>query len=217
MKTGTKAADLIYPPRCFACGKLLLRNEETVCGECVKKGKARAGLHSVEASFVTRGTAPFIYREEIREVVRAFKFKRAMWLFRPAADFMLRAFREAELEADVITYVPMRPWEKEKRGYNQSRILAQLLARRTGIPFVRALKKVKRTRTQSKLRESERRANVFGAYACRLKEKIGGKTVLLVDDVVTTGSTVSENARVLLMAGAKAVNVLVLAKTVMDE
>ena len=109
------------------------------------------------------------------------------------------------MEADVVTAVPMRTWALFRRGYNPAVELGVEVARGLGLPFEGLLRKVKGIRPQTELSEEVRRRNPAGAYgACRPK-LLRGKRVLLVDDVLTTGATADECARVLLEAGAEKV------------
>ncbi len=121
--------------------------------------------------------------------------------------FCPKSFREA----DLVTCVPMNPTKLRERGYNQSELLAKNFAAKLGKPFTPdLLKKTKKTLTQAHLKRSERLGNLEGAFTCTVK--IRSKfTILLIDDVVTTGSTLQECAKVLKKAGAGKVNALTLA------
>ncbi|MBA4358032.1 MAG: hypothetical protein C0405_09950, partial [Desulfovibrio sp.] len=118
-----------------------------------------------------------------------------------------------ELErCELLVPVPLHPRRLAWRGFNQSRELARLVARRRGLPIRQeALARVRRTVPQMELDRSERAENIRGAFAAR-PDLLSGRTALLVDDIMTTGSTLEECARMMLASGATAVHVLVLAR-----
>ena len=124
------------------------------------------------------------------------------------------------VQADVVTFVPLHRRKRQKRGYNQAELLAKAFGRRTDKPVKRLLKCRRKTKDQAKLNLKDRRVNVREAFRlCRkstsLQESLKGKRIILIDDVYTSGSTVSECARVLRQAGAKEVRVLTLARTIL--
>ena len=106
---------------------------------------------------------------------------------------------------DCMVPVPLSTQRFKKRGYNQSQFLAKFVAKELGLPMRGCLKKIRETPKQSTLNASARRENLKGAFAPRKNCPAAGKTVLLVDDVLTTGSTMDECARVLRKNGAKAI------------
>jgi ComF family protein len=116
-------------------------------------------------------------------------------------------------DADVVLPVPLHPVRERERGFNQAWLLADALARSWRIPtHRRALIRVRQTETQTHLDREERMANLRGAFAVRRPDAVAGRRVLLMDDVLTTGSTASECARILREAGARSVLVLTLAR-----
>lgn len=110
------------------------------------------------------------------------------------ADYVLK-------NADVLMPVPLFWWKKIRRGYNQAELLAQTISQETGIPIQNVLTRVKNTKTQTRLSENERCDNVKNAFTVQTND-IKDKKVLLIDDVLTTGATIQECARVLKDAGA---------------
>ncbi len=159
------------------------------------------------------------YDDVIGEAIRWFKFKGKTRLVEPLAGEM-RVFAERELDdcyAAVIP-VPLHRVRLRERGYNQAHLLAhELLPQFPGAKLVQALERIRPTRTQSTLREpAARRANVRGAFAVvpAAADRLSGNAVLLIDDVVTTGETVHECARVLRRAGVEAVDVFAAALAV---
>ena len=113
----------------------------------------------------------------------------------------------SDIEFDCITFVPLRKLRQTKRGFNQSRLIAQSLAKLMNVDVIELLSKVRYTGVQHHKSAQERRADVFGSYDVvdEYKYKLDGKTILLIDDVKTTGSTLGECAKMLKIYGAKAV------------
>jgi ComF family protein len=155
------------------------------------------------------------YDQAVAEAVKLFKFQGKTRLVRPLAELMVDfATRELECSAyDLIVPVPLHTVRERARGFNQARLLAEgVMAQFPRARLATALQRVRPTRVQSRLLdESERRANVAGAFVLAKGEDVQGATVLLIDDVVTTAGTVSECAKALMGAGAQAVDVLVAA------
>lgn len=134
------------------------------------------------------------------------------------ADLLGRVFaqcRGTELRTagfDLVTAIPLHWWRRWERGYNQSEAVARELAAGIGVPFARVLRRARYTPQQVQPSREARRANVKGAFLVRTGASLTGKSVLLVDDVMTTGSTLHETARVLRQGGAGRVSVAVLAR-----
>ncbi len=200
---------LLYPPKCPFCGRILAEDaaEEGVCPACF------SALPWTGAGAVSRGSyysacvSPLYYRDLARQGLLRFKFRRRSAAGRCFGRLMARCVEEKiPWEIDLVTYVPLSLLRLRKRGYSQSRLLAQAVAKELGLPLERLLRKRTHRPAQSGLRDAAaRRANVSGAFApCRGAE-IEGKTVLLIDDVITSGATLSECSRVLLTAGAERV------------
>jgi ComF family protein len=183
------------------------------CRVCSRPVEGFAGDYLCEECRVhppvfDRSVAALVFELEARRMILDFKFRQHTYL---AADFVdwLEAVARARLpvdEIDVIAHVPMLFIRRLLRGYNQCDILASGLAKRLGKPFCgRLLKRTGSPRRQSELGEAERRENVKGTFAAGRSSDISGRTVLLIDDVITTGSTLSECALMLKEAGARRV------------
>jgi len=200
-----KFLHLLFPPKCILCHKLLGKNETDLCHHC------RSHTQSVEntkrrLTFVAGWTALWYYKDDVRKSILRYKFYNARHYADPYARLLALKVSESLPDFDVITWVPIGPVRRLKRGYDQGELLAIALSRELGVPYVHSLKKPKDNPAQSGIsNEAKRRANVLGAYRIIDYQCIAGKKVLLLDDVVTTGSTVSECARMLLSAGAKEV------------
>ena len=203
----TKLLDLLYPPRCILCRKLLQDTENGVCRACRKTlrtvpvSEQRRDIQRIELC-----AAPFHYEGAVRESLLRYKFHGVTAYARVYADFIAKSIDENLISCDSITWVPLSKKRLRRRGYDQAQILAEELAKKLGLPCERMLIKQRDTRPQSSMDSAEkRRANASGAYVCREGLALKGRTVLLVDDIVTTGATMSECAKQLKAAGCKAV------------
>ena len=175
---------LVRQPACRKCGKPLLEEEREYCQDCTRKH------HEYR-----QGRAAFIYDERMREYAAFY-----------AEEIVRSCGREAALwQAQALVPVPLHPSRRRKRGFNQAEVLAEELSRWMGIPVERKiLIRSKKTRAQKQLNDQERVSNLKNAFSVR-KGSILPKTIILVDDIYTTGSTIDEAARVLLENGAQTV------------
>lgn len=183
---------------CVSCRTPFLNafplDDEGRCALC------RAGLRGFDAAYCFGS-----YEGTLRELIHLYKYRRVQMLSQPLADFLAAALPLDE-RFDAVTPVPLH-WRKQwQRGFNQSELLARAIARRRGIPMVRALGRTRFTKTQAGLSNTERRKNVAAAFRYRRASKtLTGRRVLLIDDVMTTGSTAAACARALKQAGAGSV------------
>lgn len=147
-----------------------------------------------------------------REMIRDLKFRNHPELARPLAMLAVEKLHESSLVFDVIVPIPLHWQRKLSRSYNQSELLASIIAGETGKPLVHGLKRIYPTPRQSGLKKELRQKNMKRALAVK-NSSFAGKQVLLVDDVLTTGTTLSTAAKVLMDNGAAAVRVLCCART----
>lgn len=196
--------DLLFPPRCAFCGKLMKPEEKDgLCAVCQEKLPWILGAAAEQKlEFISLCVSPLWYQGEVRESVRRYKFygrsgyvdTYGLLVAQCVQDHLAGRF-------DLITWAPLSRERRKERGYDQAMLLAQAAAQRLGCTASATLQKVRNTGAQSGLHDdSARRANVLGAY--ELTAPVEGRRVLLIDDVVTTGSTLSECARVLRTGGA---------------
>lgn len=211
----TRLLDLLYPPKCVFCGRILRDGEEGLCGKC-REDLPWIGpdVPELVCPPVKRCAAPLWYRDAVRESFHRYKFGGRDFYAPRYAMLMAQCVREQlGLGFDLICWAPLSPKRLRKRGYDQAELLARALAAELDRPAVPALRKVRETVAQSSLEdEAERARNAAGAYECTDRLAVRGKRVLLVDDIVTTGSTLSNCARVLLDAGAEEVWAAVFAR-----
>jgi ComF family protein len=151
------------------------------------------------------------YEGALRELIHLYKYGRVKTLARTLGDFMAAALPLDE-RFDAIAPVPLH-WRRQwQRGFNQSELLAKTLSQRSAIPLIKALRRVRSTATQAGLSNTARRRNVSTAFECRRPDAVAGKRILLIDDVMTTGSTAAACAAALKRAGATRVALLALAR-----
>lgn len=206
--------DLLFPPKCPFCGRLLEEGQTLLCPDCQRDLPWTQGAQGERSfEFVDLCASPLWYGGQVRRSHHRYKFAGVQAYAEPYAVLMAQCVEDhLSGRFDVITWVPLSRWRLWRRGYDQSQLLAQRLAGKMDMPCVALLKKVRHTRAQSGLTgESERRANVLGAYRLSPDAEVQGRRVLLVDDVVTTGATLSECARILRTAGAAEVVCVTLA------
>jgi len=168
----------------------------------------RAGLRGFDAAY-SFGS----YEGVLRELIHLYKYGKVKTLARPLSDFLMAALPRHE-SFDAVTAVPLH-WRREwQRGFNQSDLLARELSRRCGIPRIAALKRVRSTVAQAGLSNTGRRKNVTAAFDGRRRaaRQLAGKRILLIDDVMTTGSTAASCALALKRAGASRVALLTIAR-----
>jgi competence protein ComFC len=151
------------------------------------------------------------YEGELRELIHLFKYGRVRTLVGPLGKLLARALPVDE-RFDAIVPVPLHWWKRWQRGFNQSELLAKEIARRRGIPVKRCVRRVKSTSAQAGLTNAKRRANMSGAFQAKHGRPLDGMRVLLIDDVMTTGSTAAACARALKDAGAGYVALLTVAR-----
>ena len=205
--------DLLFPPRCAFCGRLV--EEGDVCAACAEALPFREGAASVQV--IGEGRYPcalaFYYEGPVRDGVRALKFGKKSWRARVFARYIAQTAAE-ELSGgfDAVSFVPVSLRRKFERGFDQARLLAEEAANIWGVKAEAVLRKDRHTRAQSSLQDAAlRKTNVKGAYRVPHPERVRGRRFLLIDDVCTTGSTLSAAADALLEAGAAGVVCAVLA------
>lgn len=202
--------DFFFPHRCPFCGAVA--GKELLCKKCLRS-LPFTGEHAVREGTFGRCAAPLYYEDRVREAILQFKFKAklgglscfGMLMAECAAEHYSGAF-------DAITWVPVSKKRLKKRGFDQTRYLTGSMCVDWHVAPIETLRKVTDNPPQSTLEtEEQRRANVLGVYEAVNAEQFRGKRLLLVDDILTTGATLSECVRVLKEAGAGEVMCLTLA------
>lgn len=219
---GTYVLDVVYPRRCAGCGVrgtwLCPRCEAAggcfggaLCGPCgVPLALGACHCHGLPASIeCVRSVGA--YGGWLRGAVVQVKYHGEWARTGHLAPLLARAAADI-LPVDLLAPVPLHPARQRQRGFNQTEKLAEALAAETGLPVKRLLERTRRTAPQVTLNAAGRQANVRGAFGMATGATVAGQTVLLVDDVITTGSTLGACADVLVAAGAKSVRVVTVAR-----
>lgn len=184
---------------CRLCGRRIAAQNE-ICDEC----KFTAYPFAAARSFA-------VYEGDTVKIVHRFKYYGQRHLAHSMAEFMTDTYYKTDWSPDIVTFVPMYKSDRRLRGYNQAELLAKCVANNIGKPCVRALEKTVRTKNMAKLKLSERREQMKNVFSPATDASVADKSVLLIDDVFTTGCTSAECTRTLLGAGAKKVYVLTFA------
>ena len=175
------------------------------CPDCTRADEARPWLRAVSA---------FPVYGHLREAVHHFKYHRRISLAPYLAKHMLQAWREHSdgVPVDLVSYIPLHWWRIWRRGYNQAAVLASLIAKQLHIPVATTLRRRKYTSQQAKLDRVQRAQNVKNAFRPHRPALFQERNILLVDDVFTTGATLTAAAKTILSAGAASVSVLTIAR-----
>lgn len=216
---GFALRSLLFPERCALCGRLC--STRYFCNNCKdlpqlyeKRRCEKCGLPlkncecAVFFYYFNKIVAPFPNEGAAKKAFYAFKFSGAANLASYFAILMAQSVKEqfSPLTIDVVTAVPMHRAKKQKRGYNQAEVLGKLVAAELKLPYRTLLRQCRKRKEQHFAGTvQERFENTVGKYAPNVKKRLNGKTVLLVDDIKTTGATLSECARQLKLSGAAAV------------
>jgi ComF family protein len=201
-------AHLLAPPRCAACD-VRVGARSVFCADCARLAEPlpHGGSHA---------TAAYVYGGPITEAITRLKYGRRPDLARPLGDLLWRAMGADadDLRGSVVVPVPLHPTRLAERGYNQAALLASRLAFHLGARCaMRALARTRDTTRQTTLDRSTRASNVLGAFEARAGDTVRGRSVLLVDDVRTTGATLDACIEALATAGASRVAWAVVAQT----
>lgn len=198
---------LLFPPKCLLCRKILQENELDLCHKCRTDGP-ECTISRKKLPFIDSWTAVWYYEDTARRSLLRYKFRGVRSYAKGYGRLLAMKLQEAHPDGfDLLTWVPISPRRKLTRGYDQVELLARAAGRELGIAPVPLLKKIRHNPPQSGITgEAKRRANVLGVYRVKNPELLQGKRIVLLDDIITTGTTAGECARMLLTAGAKEVH-----------
>jgi ComF family protein len=203
--------DLVFPPRCAGCR----RRTELLCAACVERcGRLRREQRPGTRRVLPQALLATVegiheYDAPLREAILALKYRRRRRLAEPLGMLFVAGLPEHIGGCEAVVAVPLHRTRERERGFNQSVLLAHMVARALGKPVAAGLERVRPTAQQVGLDHAARKANVRGAFAWRAG--VAPRSVLLIDDVLTTGSTMRECARALRAAGVREVHGLALA------
>ena len=201
----------LFPEKCVLCRSFLGKEEMDLCRAC-RLDQPEYPYGRKKTPYIADLTAVWRYTGDVRESLHRYKFGNARYYAAVYGRLLaMRILRDLP-QADIITWVPVSRKRLRERGYDQVQLLAEAVSPELGIPAEPLLNKFRDNQANSSLKTpEERRANVLGVYRAAAPDRIAGKRVLLLDDIVTTGATASECARVLLTAGAKEVKLATVA------
>lgn len=220
--------DVLYPPKCVSCGFAgshfcadcranLVHIRSPVCQKCgyplssVANTCQECQIHSFSNLNSVRSVA-FFDSTFLRPAIHKFKYQNRRILSADFAHLLKDCYAANQLVTDIIVPVPLHKSRQKERGYNQSEVLAKSLAPLISQPIDQtSLIRWRATKAQMSLDAIQRQGNVADAFKC-LSDELSNKTVLLIDDVFTTGATLNACARVLRQAGAKSIHGLTLAR-----
>ncbi len=225
----TAITSLLYPPVCAIC-RANIRAGRHLCDQCDAKairivapfcqtcsepfeGAITGAFTCANCAHRTihfeAAVAAYRSRGIVREIVHGFKYGRQIYLRHLVARWLYAALDDERLRErrfDIIVPVPLHPTRERERGFNQASLLAESLGAQISTPSQPLLERIRYTTTQTALDRAERMENLHNAFRLRKNADVRGLRVLLIDDVLTTGSTLSECARVLKRAGATSVH-----------
>lgn len=219
--------EFLLPPICIVCSKEI--KEALVCNDCLNNvqlikpplcpvcgrpiDKTKTCSHCCYERNLDYGRAFTLYIPPVDKMIHHLKYRQktnlARFFGRGMANILVSDFYLKQ--AEFLIPVPLFWWKKFCRGYNQADLLAEIIGTETKIEVLNALRRIKNTKTQTKLKQEKRRENVKDAFV--VTKDIRNKKVILIDDVMTTGATIKECARMLKESGAKEVYSLVSAIT----
>lgn len=189
------ALDLLFPPHCVGCGRV----GSLFCQHCLRQiaapeARACTGLDAVCVAAAYDGA--------VSAAIKALKYDRQTRLAEPLGLLLANALRDTGWQVDIVVPIPLHPARNLKRGYNQAKLVSLQAAQALALPVdCAAVNRVRDTPSQVNLNAQERRANMQGAFEAQA-QVVAGKSVLVVDDVLTTGATLSACAAALRLAGA---------------
>jgi competence protein ComFC len=222
-------SSLFYPPLCVVCASSI-EGREYLCENCHGRAPritppfcakcSEPFFGAITQTFTCANcahrtlhfdTAVAVYRSRglVRKLVHEFKYGHQRHLRHPLASWLGETMNDPRLRGrrfDLIVPVPLHPARERERGFNQAALLAELLSGRIAVPLRPVLERIRYTSTQTAHDRTERMENLHDAFRLRKKTNVRELRVLLIDDVLTTGSTLSECARILKEAGASTVH-----------
>lgn len=199
---------LLFPNRnlCYYCKEKSYDIGDYLCGTCKKNIELVNKEILLDSPYLEKVYYISIYNKFMRRLMQEYKFHGKSYLYKPLGSIMVENLKLMEIDRDIdlILYVPSHRKKEAKRGYNQSELLARFIAQRIKLDLsYNNLIKVKNTREQNKLDQIQRMTNLKNSFKLKNKEEIENKRILLVDDIITTGSTMIECSKVLIENGAK--------------
>lgn len=209
--------DFIFPCRCVSCGEPVSSKMNHLCSECRDLMKPLSNGCSVCSGVIHEGRCTicgdrkfypgrhfslFSYEKVSRAAVHSLKFEGMKHIYKVFLPYICSRINNFNEQIDIVTFVPMNRKKIVKRGYNQSKLLAYGVGLQTGIKFQELLRELSNSSPQRSLNYNERFINVIDRYETVNNAKLRNKVILLIDDVFTTGATINECSRQLILSGA---------------
>ncbi len=199
--------ELLFPPKCVLCGSVLRDGETDLCKQC----RIEAPLYpngKRKPHFLDSFAAIWYYEGNIRRSLLRYKFYGRRSFAKSYGRLLAMELQQEHPEGfDVLTWIPVSPLRRLRRGYDQMELIAKAAGQELGMEARPTLRKLRSNPPQSRMTsDAQRKANVLGVYALRRDGNVKGKKVVLLDDILTTGATMGEAARVLRAAGAEQVH-----------
>ncbi len=214
-KAGFFLLDLLFPTRCVFCRDFLPPGRPGICPACEASLPRTEGKRRRRGDFFSECVSPLYYQDDVKQAIHRYKFEGVQAYAGVFGELLASCiYEDLETGYDILSWVPLDPRRKRKRGYDQTELMVRAAGKRLGREPVPVLKKRRGVKPQSQTGKPEaRRANIAGAYTVIDPALVAGKRILLADDIITTGSTLSECAKTLLLAGAEDVCCATLATT----
>lgn len=208
MKLWAGVAELLFPTKCPFCRTLLENPDGLLCPDCQQSLPwliGPAGERQVE--FTEGCFAPLAYRDRVPEAIHRYKFSGVRAYAGPFGALVAQCIQDhLQEKPDGLTWAPISRRRLRERGFDQGELIARRAGEVLGLPVIPTLKKIRHTQAQSGLESKEdRRSNIQGCYTLLPGAPVAGKRLVLIDDVVTSGSTLGECAKVLTLGGVKQV------------
>lgn len=196
------AINLLFPPRCVGCGQI----DTFWCTKCQQEINQMSVEEKIEPRAPLQGIATSAWHiGKIREAVQALKYENTPALAKPLGEKLAYCLQQQDWTIDMIVPVPLHTKRLAERGYNQAQLLAEQVATITGVKCeANALQRVRETQSQVTISGAERLKNIKDAFAAN-SQLVNGQSILVIDDVYTTGSTMSACGEALISAGASLV------------
>lgn len=212
--------DLLFPPRCIFCSEIIAPGTK-ICQRCAEKIMPSGTVHCIRIPVREREVrCAFLYPYEgkVRDSILQYKFHGQKQYAGFFAQELARQIGEIYPGAkfDLVTAVPLSDERKKERGYNQSELIAKPIAEALHLQYLECLQKMRANGVQHFLNREQRGKNVRGAYSL-CGENVEDKHILLIDDIVTTGSTLAECSAVLFQGGAKDVACAAIARVAPEQ
>jgi competence protein ComFC len=222
-----KTLDLIFPPFCCNCGvlgyelcpdcseKIVIMDQKNICPICgdISPHQKKCPACRKEKPYFDELRSWGVYSGVLREAIQKIKFNRGFGLASHFTDHCVEFIKAWDIKVDMVLPIPLNKTRQHSRGYNQSALIAKPISKKMQIPYSqKAISRIKETKSQVGLDALERQENVLGAFEGN-SEIVHNKSVLVIDDITTTDSTLNECSKALRNAGARYIFCFTLART----